>query len=58
MNKENDKESVPFAGELFNALCRRMRISVGSITKAQLKQFWDQITDQRFDGRLQIFFDM
>ncbi|KAL8497337.1 hypothetical protein ACS0TY_020867 [Phlomoides rotata] len=55
MNKKSDKE---FAGELFNALSRRRNITVDSITKAQLKDFWDQIADQSFDCRLQTFFDM
>lgn len=55
MNKKSDKE---FAGELFDALSRRRNIAVDSITKAQLKDFWDQIADQSFDCRLQTFFDM
>ncbi|KAG8388180.1 hypothetical protein BUALT_Bualt02G0099000 [Buddleja alternifolia] len=45
-------------GELFDALARRRNISSESITKAQLKEFWDQVADQSFDSRLQTFFDM
>ncbi|KAL2234525.1 UNVERIFIED_CONTAM: Respiratory burst oxidase protein C [Sesamum indicum] len=53
-----NKESKEFAGELFDALARRRGIAGDSITKAQLKEFWDQIADQSFDSRLQTFFDM
>ncbi|KAK4436726.1 Respiratory burst oxidaseprotein C [Sesamum alatum] len=53
-----NKESKEFAGELFDALARRRNISGDSITKAQLKEFWEQISDQSFDSRLQTFFDM
>lgn len=53
-----NKESKEFAGELFDALGRRRSITGGSINKAQLKEFWDQISDQSFDSRLQTFFDM
>ncbi|KAK4488914.1 hypothetical protein RD792_004704 [Penstemon davidsonii] len=52
------RESKEFADELFDALSRRRSISGGSITKAQLREFWDQIADQSFDSRLQTFFDM
>ena len=47
-----------FAGELFDALARRRNISGDSISKAELLEFWDQISDTSFDGRLQTFFDM
>ncbi|OIV97039.1 hypothetical protein TanjilG_11556 [Lupinus angustifolius] len=53
-----NKESEAFAGELFDALCRRREIQGISINKAQLKDFWDQISDQSFDSRLKTFFDM
>lgn len=53
-----NKESKEFAGELFDALARRRHIIGGSINKAQLKEFWEQISDQSFDSRLQTFFDM
>lgn len=52
------KGSKEFAGELFDALSRRRNISADSITKDQLKDFWDQIADQSFDCRLKTFFDM
>ncbi|RLM59019.1 hypothetical protein C2845_PM18G08360 [Panicum miliaceum] len=47
-----------FAGELFDALARRRNISGDTISKAELLEFWDQISDTSFDGRLQTFFDM
>jgi respiratory burst oxidase len=47
-----------FAGELFDALSRRRNISGDTISKAELLEFWDQISDTSFDGRLQTFFDM
>lgn len=53
-----NKESKEFAGEMFRALARRYNISGDSINKVQLRDFWDQISDESFDSRLQIFFDM
>lgn len=53
-----NKESKEFAGELFRALARRRNIRSDSIDKAQLKEFWEQISDESFDSRLQTFFDM
>ncbi|CAO2151160.1 unnamed protein product [Urochloa humidicola] len=47
-----------FAGEVFDALARRRKISGDSISKVELLEFWDQISDTSFDSRLQIFFDM
>ncbi|XP_024926743.3 respiratory burst oxidase homolog protein B [Ziziphus jujuba] len=52
------KESSEFANELFDALARRRGITSGSITKDELHEFWEQITDQSFDARLKTFFDM
>lgn len=52
------KESNEFGGELFDALVRRRGIIAASITKNELRDFWDQITDQSFDSRIQTFFDM
>ncbi|XP_074589657.1 respiratory burst oxidase homolog protein B-like [Curcuma longa] len=52
------KDSKEFAGELFDALTRRRHIIGDKITKSELKEFWDQISDQSFDSRLQTFFDM
>ncbi|VFQ66822.1 unnamed protein product [Cuscuta campestris] len=53
-----NKDSKEFAGELFDALARRRNITSDSINKQQLQEFWDQISDQSFDTRLQTFFDM
>ena len=47
-----------FAGELFVALARRRGIETDSgIKKDDLKEFWDEMTNQNFDSRLRIFFD-
>ncbi|GMI90657.1 respiratory burst oxidase homologue D [Hibiscus trionum] len=51
-------QSKEFAIELFQALARRHNVTGDSVNKAQLKQFWDQISDESFDSRLQTFFDM
>lgn len=53
-----NKESKEFAGELFRALARRHNVSCDSINKQQLKEFWDQMSNDSFDARLQTFFDM
>ncbi|KAI6707178.1 hypothetical protein NL676_010140 [Syzygium grande] len=52
------RDSKEFALELFDALGRRRRMTVDKISKDELYEFWSQITDQSFDSRLQIFFDM
>ncbi|KAJ0973492.1 hypothetical protein J5N97_021451 [Dioscorea zingiberensis] len=52
------EKSKEFAGELFDALSRKRNITGNSITKSELREFWDQISDQSFDSRLQTFFDM
>ncbi|KAH9327458.1 hypothetical protein KI387_007636, partial [Taxus chinensis] len=51
-------ESKEFAGELFDALSRRRGITTPAITKIELQEFLEQISDQSFDSRLQTFFDM
>ena len=52
-------DSKEFAGELFAALARRRNLEPeDGITKEQLKEFWEEMTDQNFDSRLRIFFDM
>ncbi|CAK9159247.1 unnamed protein product [Ilex paraguariensis] len=51
-------DSKEFAVGVFDALARRRRQKTGKITKAELYDFWLQISDQSFDARLQIFFDM
>ncbi|XP_021754263.1 respiratory burst oxidase homolog protein A-like [Chenopodium quinoa] len=52
------KNSEAFALEMFDALSRRRRLKVEKISKEELYEYWSQITDQSFDSRLQIFFDM
>ncbi|KAM1636908.1 hypothetical protein ACFX1X_015019 [Malus domestica] len=52
------RDSKEFALELFDALGRRRRMQVEKISKDELYEFWSQISDQSFDSRLQIFFDM
>ncbi|KAJ9147998.1 hypothetical protein P3X46_030097 [Hevea brasiliensis] len=52
------RDSKEFALELFDALGRRRRLKVDKINRDELYEFWSQITDQSFDSRLQIFFDM
>lgn len=52
------KDSKEFAVEMFDALSRRRRLKVDKISKEELYEYWSQITDQSFDSRLQIFFDM
>ncbi|XP_075639508.1 respiratory burst oxidase homolog protein A [Castanea sativa] len=52
------RDSKEFALELFDALRRRRKLKVDKISREELCEFWSQITDQSFDSRLQIFFDM
>ncbi|KAL4584234.1 hypothetical protein LXL04_008828 [Taraxacum kok-saghyz] len=58
--KGMNKDSKEFAEEIFNSVARRRNILTGhdSINKEQLKEFWDEISDQSFDSRLRIFLDM
>uniref|UniRef100_A0A1J3D9X9 Putative respiratory burst oxidase-like protein G n=1 Tax=Noccaea caerulescens TaxID=107243 RepID=A0A1J3D9X9_NOCCA len=51
----NSKE---FALVLFDALARRRNMTGDVVNKDQLKDFWEQISDQNFDSRLMTFFDM
>ncbi|CAO2170189.1 unnamed protein product [Urochloa humidicola] len=52
-------DSKDFACEVFAALARRRHINPDDgVTKEQLKEFWEEMTDQNFDSRLRIFFDM
>ncbi|TYH60996.1 hypothetical protein ES332_D07G019000v1 [Gossypium tomentosum] len=51
-------DSKEFAVGIFDALARRRRQRIEKITKEELHDFWLQISDQSFDARLQIFFDM
>ncbi|KAH7578482.1 hypothetical protein JRO89_XS01G0387300 [Xanthoceras sorbifolium] len=47
------RDSKEFALELFDALSRRNGIQGNSISKVQLREFWDQISNQSFDTKLQ-----
>ncbi|KAJ0981079.1 hypothetical protein J5N97_009334 [Dioscorea zingiberensis] len=51
-------DSKEFATGIFDALARRKRQTLERISKEELYDFWLQISDQSFDARLQIFFDM
>ncbi|KAK2985568.1 hypothetical protein RJ640_025001 [Escallonia rubra] len=52
-------DSKEFAGELFDALARRRGISAeNGITREELREFWEDVSDQDLDTRLHIFFDM
>ncbi|GLT30258.1 hypothetical protein SLA2020_050690, partial [Shorea laevis] len=51
-------DSKEFAVGIFDALARRRRQKIARITKEELRDFWLQVSDQSFDARLQIFFDM
>ncbi|XP_047164877.1 respiratory burst oxidase homolog protein E isoform X1 [Vigna umbellata] len=52
------EDSKEFAVCIFDALTRRKERRVSSINREELHEFWLQISDQSFDARLQIFFDM
>ncbi|RWW03480.1 hypothetical protein GW17_00033356 [Ensete ventricosum] len=52
------RDSKEFALELFDALTRRRRLNAERISIEELHEFWCQITDQCFDSRLEIFFDI
>jgi respiratory burst oxidase len=53
------EDSKEFAVGIFDALARRKEgKEVCKITKEELRQFWLKISNQSFDARLQIFFDM
>ncbi|PON71166.1 Respiratory burst oxidase [Parasponia andersonii] len=51
-------ESKEFADQLFNALARPRGITSASLLKDELREFWEQISDESFDVRLETFFDM
>ncbi|RLM92695.1 respiratory burst oxidase protein B variant beta [Panicum miliaceum] len=51
-------ESKEFALELFDTLSRRRQMQVDKINTEELREIWQQITNNSFDSRLQIFFDM
>ncbi|XP_021756720.1 respiratory burst oxidase homolog protein E-like [Chenopodium quinoa] len=51
-------DSKEFAVGIFDALARRKRQRLSKISKEELQDFWLQLTNQSFDARLQIFFDI
>ncbi|GAB2212201.1 hypothetical protein Droror1_Dr00025552 [Drosera rotundifolia] len=52
-------DSKEFAGELFDTLARRRNINAANrITVDEMRKFWEDMTSQDIDARLQIFFDM
>ncbi|KAK4441132.1 putative respiratory burst oxidaseprotein H [Sesamum alatum] len=52
-------DSKEFAGELFEALARRRNISTeNGIGIEELREFWEDMTNQDLDTRIHIFFDM
>ena len=55
---EGMADSEEFAVGIFDTLARRRRQNITKISKEELRDFWSQISDQSFDARLQIFFDM
>lgn len=50
--------SDEFTLQMFDALARRRGITKQVLTKEELREFWEQLTDQGFDSRLRTFFDM
>lgn len=52
------KDTKEFAMEMFEALTRRKGLKVESLSKDELYDMWLQVTDQSFDCRMQIFFDL
>ena len=44
-------ESKEFALELFDTLSRRRQMQVDKINKEELREIWQQITDNSFDSR-------
>uniref|UniRef100_J3NDZ1 EF-hand domain-containing protein n=1 Tax=Oryza brachyantha TaxID=4533 RepID=J3NDZ1_ORYBR len=50
--------SEEFAVQIFDALARRRGITAQLLTKDQVREFWEQLSDPGFDAKLQTFFDM
>ncbi|CAO2162452.1 unnamed protein product [Urochloa humidicola] len=50
--------SDEFAAQVFDSLARKRGIVKQVLTKDELKDFWEQLSDQGFDNRLRTFFDM
>lgn len=53
-----DMRPEEFAGEIFEALGRRVGKKVDAINEDELYEYWVQISDQSFDARMHIFFDL
>nr|TKW28880.1 hypothetical protein SEVIR_3G358400v2 [Setaria viridis] len=50
--------SEEFAVQIFDALARRRGITAQVLTKDQVREFWEQLSDPGFDAKLRTFFDM
>ncbi|KAG8045422.1 hypothetical protein GUJ93_ZPchr0008g11954 [Zizania palustris] len=50
--------SDEFAMQVFDSLARKRGIAKEVLTKEELKDFFEQLSDQGFDNRLRTFFDM
>lgn len=51
-------KSEEFAVQIFDSLARRRGITAQVLTKDQVRDFWEQLTDPGFDAKLQTFFDL
>ena len=52
-------DSKDFAGELYDTLARRRMICAkDGITLDVLRMFWEDMTNEDLESRLEIFFDM
>lgn len=52
-------DSKEFAGELYDTLARRRNVDASNgIGIDEMRMFWEDMTSQDIDARLQIFFDM
>ncbi|KAI3882156.1 hypothetical protein MKX03_024399 [Papaver bracteatum] len=52
------EDSKKFALELFDALARRKDIRKESLNENELRVFWEELSNENFDSRLQTFFAM
>nr|CAB3466098.1 unnamed protein product [Digitaria exilis] len=50
--------SEEFAAQIFDSLARRRGITAQVLTKDEVKDFWQQLSNPGFDAKLQTFFDM
>ncbi|KAF7057427.1 hypothetical protein CFC21_064699 [Triticum aestivum] len=50
--------SEEFAAQMYDALARRRGVVAQVLTKDELREFWEQLSDPGFDAKLQTFFDM